>query len=228
MAASTFMQNWPASHRNLLSVSIVLLLIFLGIAYFIVYPMWKEYDEERSEYEENEHKVATSQWPRDAERMEGLLNSYKKILGSGKPESGGLRALERVVNTRATSMFSEKIKTEYGSTAKFIERANNTEYKRCYDETSVAINNILKASYPRIKVSLEPEVFRMDVEQAGNIFVNMLRLWTTRRLVEIIDSNNLAACKLFTDSGFNESTTLKDWLYDGNKYHHAHLFQIFL
>jgi hypothetical protein len=191
MAASTFMQNWPSAHRNLLSVSIVLLLIFLGIAYFIVYPMWKEYDEERSEYEDNEHKVATSQWPRDAERMEGLLNSYKKILGTGKPESGGLRALERVVNTRATSMFSEKIKTDYGSTAKFIERANNTEYKRCYDETSVAINNILKASYPRIKVSLEPEVFRMDVEQAGNIFVNMLRLWTTRRLVEIIDSNNL-------------------------------------
>ena len=56
--ASTFMQNWPASHRNLLSVSIVLLLIFLGIAYFIVYPMWREYDEEHSEYEENEHKVA--------------------------------------------------------------------------------------------------------------------------------------------------------------------------
>ena len=123
--------------------------------------------------------------------MQGLLNSYKKILGTGKPESGGLRALERVVNSRATSMFDEKIKTDYGSAAKFIERANNTEYKRCYDETSVAINNILKASYPRIKVSLEPEVFRMDVEQSGNIYVNMLRLWTTRRLVEIIDSNNL-------------------------------------
>lgn len=48
------------------------------------------------------------------------------------------------------------------------------------------------------------------------------------QLYAIIDSNNLAACKLFTDSGFNESTTLKDWLYDGSKYHHAHLFQIFL
>ena len=189
--ASSFMQNWPASHRNLLSVSIFLLLVFLGVGYFIVYPMWTEYDEERAEYEENEHKVATSQWPRDAERMQGLLNSYKKILGTGKAENGGLRALERVVNQRSTSMFTEKIKTDYGSAAKFIERANNTEYKRCYDETSVAINDVLKATYPRIKVSLEPEVFRMDVEQAGNIYVNMLRLWTTRRLVELIDSNNL-------------------------------------
>ena len=189
--ASTFMQNWPSSHRTLLSVSIILLLIFLGLGYFILYPMWREYDEERSEYEDNEHKMATSQWPRDAERMQGLLNSYNKILGTGKPENGGLRAFERVVNQRATSMFDEKIKTDYGSAAKFIERANNTEYKRCYDETSVAINNILKTSHPRIKVSLEPEVFRMDVEQAGDIYVNMLRLWTTQRLVELVDSNNL-------------------------------------
>ena len=48
------------------------------------------------------------------------------------------------------------------------------------------------------------------------------------QLYAIIDSNNHAACKLFADNGFNDNATLQDWLYDGSKYHQAHLFQIFL
>ena len=143
--ASTFMQNWPASHRNLLSVSIVLLLIFLGIAYFIVYPMWREYDEEHSEYEENEHKVATSQWPRDAERMQGLLNSYKKILGAGSSAWIGSRVRSRpspeVRNTRSLAANAVTATTVEEQTRQAI-----TNLKNVLEAAGAGLDKVVKTT----------------------------------------------------------------------------------
>ncbi len=55
--------------------------------------------------------------------------------------------------------------------------------------------------------------------------LNVLHL---HQLYAVIDSDNQASCKLFQKAGFQFQSDLKDWLYDGKKYHSAVLMQLFL
>lgn len=43
-----------------------------------------------------------------------------------------------------------------------------------------------------------------------------------------VNSNNKQSLQLFEKCGFSKSATLKDWLFDGKKYHDAILMQLFL
>lgn len=55
--------------------------------------------------------------------------------------------------------------------------------------------------------------------------LNVLHL---HQLYAYVNKDNLQSLKLFENSGFTASASLKDWLYDGKKYHDALLFQLFL
>lgn len=43
-----------------------------------------------------------------------------------------------------------------------------------------------------------------------------------------VAENNSSSAKMLQDIGFQRSTLLKDWLFDGVEYHSAYFFQIFL
>ena len=53
------------------------------------------------------------------------------------------------------------------------------------------------------------------------------QVWHLHQLYAIIDCDNEASYKLFSKGGFSMSSLLKDWLYDGEKYHSTWLMQIF-
>ena len=59
----------------------------------------------------------------------------------------------------------------------------------------------------------------------ANYALNVLHL---HQLYAIIDEDNKVSLQLFKKAGFKETSRLKDWLYDGKKYHDAVLMQIFL
>ena len=48
------------------------------------------------------------------------------------------------------------------------------------------------------------------------------------QLYAVIDTGNEGAVSLFRQAGFQEQAHLKDWLFDGHKYHDALLMQSFL
>ncbi len=190
---SGFMKKWPSSHRNLVVATIFLTIACLIIGYFFLWPLWNEYVEEKESYESDESKVAASQWPSDPDRLAQMLADYKKEIDGSKKDGGGLKAMEKDVSLRATSMFKKKIEDEYGTSSKFISMANNTEYKSCYEEVSQEVNNYLRITYPnqQWRVSLEPAVYGLDVSTVGSVYVMMLKLWTTQRLVQLVYGNNL-------------------------------------
>lgn len=48
------------------------------------------------------------------------------------------------------------------------------------------------------------------------------------QLYAIIDQTNIISIQLFAKAGYQQSSMLKDWLYDGKKHHDAVVMQIFL
>ena len=54
------------------------------------------------------------------------------------------------------------------------------------------------------------------------------RILHLHQLYVIVDQQNTAAMQLFKKTGFKESATLEQWLYDGKKYRDALLLQRFL
>jgi diamine N-acetyltransferase len=55
-----------------------------------------------------------------------------------------------------------------------------------------------------------------------------LRVLHLHQLYAVISNDNEAAFQLFRNAGFQESSQLKEWLFDGKKYQSAVLMQIFL
>lgn len=55
-----------------------------------------------------------------------------------------------------------------------------------------------------------------------------LRVLHLHQLYAVVKSNNAEALQVFQNAGFSEQTVLKEWLFDGRKYHDAHLLQSFL
>ncbi|MBR1879556.1 MAG: GNAT family N-acetyltransferase [Prevotella sp.] len=60
------------------------------------------------------------------------------------------------------------------------------------------------------------------------IAVYSLNVLHLHQLYAIVDANNQASIELFTKADYQQVAELKEWLYDGRKYHHAILMQIFL
>lgn len=54
-----------------------------------------------------------------------------------------------------------------------------------------------------------------------------LRTLHLHQLYAIIDAKNQPAFQLFQESGYQSSSSLADWLYDGKEYHSAKILQIF-
>ena len=65
----------------------------------------------------------------------------------------------------------------------------------------------------------------MALQQLNNFARHSLHL---HQLYAVIDVSNDASIQLFRKAGYFESLQLKDWLYDGEKYHNALLMQIIL
>jgi len=55
-----------------------------------------------------------------------------------------------------------------------------------------------------------------------------LRVLHLHQLYAVVKSDNITALHVFQKAGFSEQTVLKEWLFDGRKYHDAHLLQSFL
>ena len=54
-----------------------------------------------------------------------------------------------------------------------------------------------------------------------------LRVLHLHQLYALIDADNSYSQQLFHKAGFQDTATIKDWLYDGRSYHDAVLMQIF-
>jgi diamine N-acetyltransferase len=55
-----------------------------------------------------------------------------------------------------------------------------------------------------------------------------LRVLHLHQLYAVVKNDNTEALHVFHNAGFTEQSVLKDWLFDGRKYHDAHLLQSFL
>ena len=55
-----------------------------------------------------------------------------------------------------------------------------------------------------------------------------LNTWHLHQLYAYISSDNTTSVNLFKRCGFSSTTELKDWLFDGRKYHDAVFMQLFL
>ena len=64
---------------------------------------------------------------------------------------------------------------------------------------------------------------RSTLEQIASYALNVLHL---HQLFAFVDTRNKASMELFRNMGYQESTRIVDWLYDGREYHDAIMMQL--
>ena len=172
-------KDWPVQHRNLLLIVLFMAIASAALAYIRLYPLWTEYTELRDEKASIEAKLLKSEWPKDPERLNALLSQFTKRLNkdNGNDNGKGLIAETKDVIETATSMFNERIDDEYESTAVFIQKASQTDYKDQF--------NTLELSLQRYNVNIDNTVFGMSETTAEpQKYQMLLKLWTVEKIVQ--------------------------------------------
>ncbi len=166
--------DWPEPCRNLL-MFVIAAVIAAALAFILsLQPKWKILRETRNDFARTENKLKESPWPRDSERLQTILNSYQKTLGSGK--QSGLKNVSEESLKRATSLFNEKINDEYGNAALFISKASQIEYKDQYDR--------MNSTFQNQRIYLDQFIFGMDESTVEPEKYKMLmKIWTAEKLV---------------------------------------------
>ena len=168
--------QWPAGHRNLLAIVILLTFAAIAVAYLRLRPHWIEYTEMRDEKAGIEAKLVKSEWPNDPERLEAVLKAFSKQLGD---KDKGLKKDTAEIIARATGIFKERIENEYETIPDFIQRASQTEYKDQYDR----LDSYLQGK----NIILDTSVFGMnELTSEPFKYQMLLKLWTTQAVVDCV------------------------------------------
>ena len=174
-------RKWPAGHRNLLAVVILLTLAAIAVIYLRIRPRWIEYSETRDEKAGIEAKLVKSEWPNDPERLEAILNGFNKQLGN--KEKGLKKETEQII-AQATGIFRERIENEYETIPDFIQRASQTEYKDQYDR----LDSYLQGK----NIILDTSVFGMnELTSEPFKYQMLLKLWTVQAIVDCALNNKM-------------------------------------
>ena len=173
--------KWPAGHRNLLAVVILLTIAAIACIYLRLRPRWLEYTETRDEKASIEAKLIKSEWPNDPERLEAILKGFTKQLGD---KEKGLKVETAQIIAKATGMFKERIENEYETIPDFIQRASQTEYKDQYDRLDTYLQGR--------SIILDTSVFGMnELTSEPFKYQMLLKLWTTQAIVDCALDNKL-------------------------------------
>ncbi|MDD3954461.1 MAG: hypothetical protein PHY82_11155 [Lentisphaeria bacterium] len=175
-------QDWPDPCRNLLMMVIAAVIAAVFVYFVFLQPKWKALRETRYDFARTENKLKESPWPRDSERLQTILNTYQKTLGSGK--QSGLKNFSEQALKRATSLFNDKINDEYGSAALFISKASQIEYKDQYDR--------MNSTFQNQRIYLDQFIFGMDESTVEpEKYKMLLKVWTTEKLVSLAVEHKL-------------------------------------
>ncbi len=178
-------KNWPAPCRNVLMLCIAACIAAVLVFLLLLQPKWRELREAKADYAANEKKLKDSPWPRDPERLQTLLSTYQRSLGSAR--QAGLKKLAEDSLKRAGSQFEDKINFEYGDAALFISKASQIEYKDQYDRMYSSLQNK--------RIYLDQYVFGMDETTVEPVKYKMLlKIWTADKLVNLALQHKLRIC----------------------------------
>ncbi len=190
------LKDWPVQHRNLLLIVLFAAIAFAAIAYIRLYPLWTEYTELRDEKASIEEKLLKSEWPKDPDRLNALLKQFSKRLDkdNGNDNDKGLIAETQDVIQKATSMFDDLIVNEYESTAVFIQKASQTDYKDQFNTLDTSLNGI--------GINIDNTVFGMSETTTEPLKYQMLlKLWTVRKIIDCALEAKMAVVSRPSPSG---------------------------
>ena len=104
----------------------------------------------------------------------------------------------------------------------------------CHDETTLGIVDLIDFNPHQLRAEVGITTLRSYRRHGyGTQALRLLAEYAARtlhlhHLYAYIDFDNEASLRLFRKAGYQQTATLKGWLYDGKKHHDAAFMQLFL
>ena len=190
------MRDWPAKHRNLGVLFILLGIGCFAVFLFVLRPKAQAVENARSEFTEIQGRLRKSGWPLDAERLEKLLDGVQRRLEGPKDTPGpgdvtaaiGIKNKADIVLRDATSMFKPKIEKFFGSTADFMKEASRLDYREEYNQ--------LERRLAGEGIVLAEEVLNLgEGSSSPSTYQLLLQLYTLEAVLDLALESDLRPAK---------------------------------
>lgn len=188
------MKQWPEKHKGLAAIILLYAVACAGFYFFQVRPKIDTVQGVISSLDELRNKLKGSGWPLNASRLTTLHEEYqKKLSGTKRKRSdgtvdGGIEARSERVLTLATSMFTYRIESIFGSTRDFMNEVSRLDYQEEFSqlEQRLAVDGVVLAE----------KVFGLSEDTADiDTYQLLLKVWTVDALVRLIQKTNLSIVK---------------------------------
>jgi len=172
------MIGWSNNHRNLTALVGLVLIAFVASVMFGLRPKQREVRNLEQSVQQLESDLRKTGWPLDPDR----LNSLKDVKGK---ERDRLRQQSADLLEKATVVFVEKIKRQYGSTDEFRTNVSRLDFTE-------ELNQLHMYCRGRGRIFLAEEVLNLSEKTDGaNTYQMVLQVWTLRAVLDLALASKL-------------------------------------
>lgn len=186
------MKTWSPRHRALALVALLLAALASCAWLFVVRPLRQGVEETAAALVEKRNSLRKRGWPLEPDHLASLLADRRRVLeGDGQRGDPGLTARSEQVLARATAMFRERVRKQFGTDETFLRNASNIDFQEALDA--------LRRRCLAENIRLAPEVLNLsDETSTPYTYQLLLQVWTVDRLVDLVLDHRL---RVGTDPG---------------------------
>ncbi len=170
-------------HRKLASFAFLAIVGWALSFLFVTKPKREEVDELRSSLGETQRRLSRSGWPLDSERLEKLLTEMKgelegKRRAENAREADGTKERGLLLLRDATSVFDERIMSQFGSAEMFRKGVSRLDYQEEFNR----LQQVLESK----GVVIAEDVLHMGEETSSPYTYQLvLQVWTLEILTRL-------------------------------------------
>ncbi len=179
-------KKWPRTHKVLLVLTVLLLVIAVCIYVFVLMPLYDRYDETQAEQEKEEATVKKSEWDSSETGIANAMKLYTLAIGNKKSPAAKAKSDELL--DKATAHLQKMIDdVKEASKNPSITKDGKKTYSDKYDE----VKKYLQGK----DIELVPAVYGLGRVSEGNYYNMTLKLLLTRDLVDLLLKHRLTIDK---------------------------------
>jgi len=180
-------------HQYILVAALLALVSQGAFYYFMLRPRQAAHAAAAKELDRMQQRLASSSWPRDAEKLQGLLQEYRSQL-QGDGDQAGIKQKTAALLAQASRMYDKRIHQLYGNKNDFYRNVSRLDFQEEF--------NRLHTHLQSQGIVLESSALNLteDTLSAYN-YQLMLQLWTLETICQRLHDAGLQSANPLLGKG---------------------------
>lgn len=180
---ATIERVWPPIYKVMLVLTIVLVLLVIGVVFFVMMPLYEEQEDAQADYDKELGTIQKSEWDSSESGINNAMKLYQLAIGNSKDPA------HKAKSDALLKLSTEHLQKAIDAVKEESKNPNITkDGKKTYSDQYDALKKLLQDQFG---IDLVPVVYGMGRASEGNYYNMTLKLLLTKEVVQLLKKHNL-------------------------------------